>query len=201
MKVLAPDESGFGAAVTALKSGEVVAYPTETVYGLGVDPLSEAALDALYRVKARDPRHPVLIAIGALEQLDALTDDISETARRCMKAFWPGPLSLLFLPRVEVPSRLRDAEGRICVRLSSHPVAVRLALEFGGAITSTSANVSGAAPALSCEQVPVDGVSICLDDGVCAGTGVSTVFDSESNRILREGMITRVELDAVLGNT
>lgn len=201
MRVVPPDDAGFAAAVTALAAGQVIAYPTETVYGLGVDPLSESALDALYRVKERDPANPVLVVIGAIEQLDALVDHVPASARRCIDRFWPGPLSLLFPSRAGVPSRVTNADGQICVRYSSHAIAARLAREFGRGITSTSANPAGRPPAVSPGDVPRRGVEICIDGGPYTATPVSTVYDSESDQILREGAISRSELDAALGNS
>lgn len=201
MNTVAPDDAGFATAVAALKTDEVVAYPTETVYGLGVNPFSENALDRVYRVKHRDPAHPVLILIGAPDQLQPLVKAITPSARRCMDAFWPGPLSLLFTPATAVPPRLAGPDGRICVRLTSHPVAARLAREFGGGITSTSANKTGVAPARSAGDVPADGVCVCIDGGPCTGSTVSTIYDSESGTILREGAVSRRELDAALGNS
>lgn len=201
MRRVSADAAGLSESVAALHRGEVVAYPTETVYGLGVDPLSNAALDRLYAVKRRDPDHPVLIVIGAIEQLDELVQAVPASAQKCIEAFWPGPLSLLFPRAQSVPERLANPAGRICVRWSSHPIAAQLAREFGRGITSTSANRSGAPPALSAEEVPQPGVSVCIDGGPCGGSTVSTVYDSETDRILREGAISHAALDAALGNS
>lgn len=201
MRSVGPDDPGMAAAVESLKRGEIVAYPTETVYGLGVNPSTETALDALFRLKRRDPNNPVLILIGAPAQLNAFAASISETAQSYMRKFWPGPLSLLFPARPEVPAPLLNREGLVCVRWSSHPIAARLAIAFGGGITSTSANLSGGKPARSVAELPAEGVSVCIDGGTCVGGRVSTIFNPETCTILREGAISRAELDAFAGNT
>ncbi len=201
MNIVADDDSGFEKAVAALRRGEVVAYPTETVYGLGVDPFQHSALHALYRVKARVPANPVLIVIGAYDQLEAYTEHVGEKTKRCIDEFWPGPLSLLFPARNAVPATLKNKAGEICIRWTSHRIATRLANEFGGGITSTSANRSGEAPAVSLECVPMDGVSVGIDGGECEGIAVSTVYNAETNTIFREGAVTRAQLDQLLGNT
>lgn len=201
MITVPPDEAGLAAAADTLRADEVVAYPTETVYGLAVNPFSDTALDHLYRVKRRDPDNPVLLVIGRIEQLHELVREVPVSAQRCIDAFWPGPLSLLFERADAVPERLANRAGRICVRLSSHPVAAGLARTFGHAVTSTSANLSGQPPARSAAEVPQEGVALCIDGGPCQGGAVSTVYDSESRQILREGAVTRHELDAALGNS
>ena len=201
MITVPPNDKGLRAAVDALIEDRVVAHPTETVYGLAVNPFSEDALDRLYAVKQRDPRHPVLVLVGAFDQLSELVASIPLSAQRCIDAFWPGPLSLLFKKSSRVPDRLTNPYGQVCVRLTSHPVARRLAVTFGHGITSSSANPSGEPPALMADQVPRSGVSVCIDGGACRSTVVSTVYDSEAGRILREGAVSRDELDAALGNS
>ncbi|MFP6597377.1 MAG: Sua5/YciO/YrdC/YwlC family protein, partial [Candidatus Hydrogenedentota bacterium] len=92
MDIVQPDSAGIERAVAALRTGEIVAYPTESVYGLGVDPFNAAAVENLFRVKFRGESNPVLMIIGEMEQLDLLAGDVSHTASRFMDKFWPGPL-------------------------------------------------------------------------------------------------------------
>lgn len=189
MKIVPPTAEGIEEAVEALKQGEVVAYPTETVYGLGVDPFSEAALERLYRVKARDPNNPVLLIIAGLAQLESVAERISPEAWQCIDAFWPGPLSLLLPKAKGVPDRLCDPAGRVCVRWTANAVAQALCEGFGGPITSTSANRSGEEAARSVEEIRLTGVSVAVDGGRLWASKASTVFDPESRRILREGAV------------
>ena len=98
MEIAAPTPQGLAKAAELLHAGEVVAYPTETVYGLGADPFSVEALDSLYRVKRRDPGSPVLLIVSSMEQLDSIVAAISPRAAAYAAAFWPGPLSLLLPP-------------------------------------------------------------------------------------------------------
>ncbi len=190
MKTIQPDTVGLELAAEALRYGEVIAYPTETVYGLGVDPFSLEALDNLYTVKGRDEHNPVLLVVADTDQLSALVSTISANASTCIKAFWPGPLSLLFPGAPELPDALLNAKGQVCVRQSSSVIVQDLCTIFGGAITSTSANRSGEAPARSPKEIQSKGISVCIDGGILAEGSPSTVFDPESCEVLREGAIS-----------
>lgn len=190
------DISGMHAAVAHLKTDGVVAYPTETVYGLGVNPFSEQALDALFAVKQRDEGRPVLLIVDNLEQLDGVVSNMPETAMRCVNAFWPGPLSLLLPAARRLPTRLTDGNEHICVRCPDHAAARGLCRYWGGPITSTSANVSGHPPATAPEDAALPGVALLMDGGVLHSQMPSTVFEPESGRMLREGPITASMLEA-----
>lgn len=198
MEVLTPTAANLERAAEALRAGEVVAYPTETVYGLGVDPFNEAALDRLYRVKQRDPQHAVLLIVGHLDQITAVAAPLTATAAAYVEAFWPGPLSLLLPPAFGLPPAILGPDGEVCLRWTSHPIAAALCTAFGGAIVSTSANLSGQPPARRAPDVPPRGVAICIDGGELGSGPASTVFEPESGRILREGAISR-ELLARIG--
>ncbi len=190
MEILPPTPANLRRAADALRAGEVVAYPTETVYGLGVDPFNSAALDRLYAVKKRDERNPVLLIVSSLEQLRPLIGELSERACVYAKAFWPGPLSMV-LPTVKgVPGVLLGPDRKVCVRWTSGKIAAALCEAFGGAIVSTSANISGRAPARSAREVPNEGVVICIDGGVLTEGPASTVFDPETGEVLRAGAIS-----------
>lgn len=198
MDILAPTPESIARAALALKAGDVVAYPTETVYGFGVDPLNESALEKLFRVKQRDPAHPVLLVVASMSQLDALVSGVGPRASALAQAFWPGPLSMLFPPRSAVPASLRGSDGRICVRQTSSTIAASLCEAFGGAIVSTSANLSGQPPATRAQDVPTQGVAICIDGGTLPPGPVSTVFDPDTGRILRQGAVSAEEIAHVL---
>lgn len=190
MKGMLPDKAGLDAAVAALQNDAVIAYPTETVYGLGVNPFSETALDALFQVKARERDKPVLLIVDTFAQIENYIAHVSDAAMLCMKKFWPGPLSLV-LPAVSgVHDCLTDSQGRICVRCPDHPVARQLCRLWGGAITSTSANLSGRPPACCATDAALPGVTLVLDAGDLCTLPPSTVFEPETGTILRSGPVT-----------
>lgn len=184
------DTEGIFEALRILASDGVVAYPTETVYGLAVHPFSEAALDALFRVKQREEGRPVLLIVSDAGQVSALARAVPERARACMNAFWPGPLSLLLPGLPALPKRLLDAAGRCCVRCPGNDIARELCRQWGGPLTSTSANLSGRPPAVTAEEAALPGVALALQGEGLAVRLPSTVYDPETGTVLREGEIT-----------
>lgn len=197
MYMVSPDEHGIQQAVEALRDGEIVAYPTESVYGLGVDPFNLSALERLYAVKERDTSNPVLMIIGDEAQLEPLVGSISDEAQHCMDAFWPGPLSLLFPVRAELPELLIGVHESVCIRLTAHPIAKALCEAFGGPITSTSANRSYEKPATEPSDLTLEGVRLCLDGGRADSTP-STIYDPDRGVVLREGAISRIAIHNIV---
>lgn len=198
MRVVQPTPEGYREAVDALRKAMVVAYPTETVYGLGVDPFSDEALDRVYTVKRRQTSAPLLLVIGDRAQLDTLVASVSDRARRLIDAFWPGPLSLLFPGSDRLPRRLCNAQGFVCVRWTSCRIAQEICCAFGGAITSTSANRSGEPPAVRISDVEGEGIEVAVDGGPLESAMPSTVFNPETGELLREGAIPRDRLAATI---
>jgi L-threonylcarbamoyladenylate synthase len=190
-----PEEITF--AVEALRRGEVVAYPTETFYGLGVNALDELALVRLRQMKGREAGKPISVLINGVEMLDRLCKSIPPLARRLMASYWPGPLTLVLPARRELPRPL-ISEGCVAVRASSHPTAGALVAAFGGPITATSANPAGEAPATTPETVEemFEGRCRVIHGGVTIGGAPSTVARVRSGRleILRQGAL-RIEVD------
>lgn len=197
MEIIAPTPEGIAEAAAALHNGQVVAYPTETVYGLGVDPFSEGALRALYNVKGREPSNPVLLIVSGMKQLRGIVSEISPRATAYAEAFWPGPLSLLLPGATDLPEALSLDGSKVCVRWTVGAVAASLCEAFGGAIVSTSANASGEASALSPGEIDLAGISLCLDGGALEESAPSTVLDPETGEVIREGAITRAQLAEV----
>lgn len=189
MNIVAPTAEGIEEAVRALRAGRIVAYPTETVYGLAVDPFSETALKALFAAKGRPETNPVLVILSDIAQLPLLVDGISPRARAYMEAFWPGPLSLLFPKGRRVPELLTAGLPKVCVRQPACAAARDLCAAFGGPLTSSSANLSGAPPARSLDEVTVPDVAVGIDGGLLPPSPPSTLFDPDEQRILREGAI------------
>jgi L-threonylcarbamoyladenylate synthase len=197
VKIVPADAEGLREAAQAIRNDEVVAYPTETVYGLAADPFSEQALERLFQAKGRPENQPVLLVIDSAEQLLPLVAEISESARAFIDAFWPGPLSLLFPKAPGLSTRLTAGSDRVCVRCPASDTARALCRTFGGAITSSSANRSGLPPARSVSELDLPGVTLAIDGGTLPPSAPSTVYDPDAKIILREGRITRAELDRI----
>ena len=170
----AGDESWIAPAVDVLRRGEVVALPTESSYGLAVDALSDEALARLWSVKGRPEGKPPPLLVDGEAMVMALVTSLSEVARRLIAVYWPGPLTLALPARADLPAAIVEA-GFVAVRASPHKTAMRLVRAFGGPITATSANRSGAPPALTAAGAALLGVALVLDGGIAGGGAPSTV--------------------------
>ncbi len=182
-------------AVSLIRKGGVVAIPTETFYGLSVDPFSREAVTRLYRMKERPSSKPVLLLIGDRGMLRELVASVPKLAERLMERFWPGPLTIVFEAKRGLPPWITAGTDTIALRLSPHPVPTRLSLELGGPITGTSANTSGMPPAKTPEEVlsyfpKIDAV---LDDGPTRGSKPSTLVSVVGGtlKVLREGAVSK----------
>lgn len=141
------------AAEDWLKKKELVVYPTESFFALGGDPRDEIALKKIFTVKGRDFRKPIPLILADSKFLGEWVTDISPLAQKLIALFWPGPLTLVMKAKKEISKILTAGGDTLGVRVSSHPVAKHLAMSLGGAITSTSANVSHEEPPFTCEQL------------------------------------------------
>jgi len=181
-------------AANLLRSGGVVAFPTETYYGLAVDPFNPAALERLFRVKHRPSRLPILVLIGRRSQLVLLISEVPSLYHRLMDIFWPGPLTLIFPALPTLPHQLTGQTGTVGIRHSPHKVANDLIGAFNGPITATSANISGYPAATSAEDVArmfgYD-LDLILDGGLTPGGKGSTLVGMERNQLvcIRDGQI------------
>jgi L-threonylcarbamoyladenylate synthase len=188
-----PEEIVF--AAMALRRGEVVAYPTETFYGLGVNAMDELALARLRQLKGREEKAISVLVLGD-EMIDRLCRTIPAAARKLMNRHWPGPLTIALPARAGIPAPL-VAEGCIAIRESPHPTARALVAAFGGPVTATSANLSGAAPASTPEAVEevFDGRCRVLHAGATPGGAPSTLVRVRGSRveILRQGVLQIAE--------
>ncbi|HEY0709663.1 MAG TPA: L-threonylcarbamoyladenylate synthase [Polyangia bacterium] len=186
------------AAVAALARGEIVAYPTETSYGLAVDAFSTAALDRLFALKGRGAEKTFSVIVAPVEgagarMIDTLVAEVPPAAERLMAKFWPGPLTLVLPARSDLPAALVN-NGFVAVRESPHPLARALAAGLGRAITATSANPAGQPAARSAEEVAAalpDGCWI-LDGGSVPGGTPSTLVRVTPTglEIVRAGLIS-----------
>ncbi|MBU0664310.1 MAG: threonylcarbamoyl-AMP synthase [Proteobacteria bacterium] len=189
-----PSDEDFRRAVSVLEQGGIVAFPTETFYGLAVDPFNEKALTDLFNMKGRSLHKPFLVLIQDESQLSDLASSIPHTYRPLMKAFWPGPLTLVFPAVPGLSSLLTGESGGIGVRISPHPVAGIFGRMWGRPMTATSANLSGMPAARTAEEVQRyfgDGVSCILDGGKTPGGMSSTVVGVEQGKLqlIRAGVI------------
>jgi L-threonylcarbamoyladenylate synthase len=175
-----PDPVALAEAITVLRQGGVVAYPTDTVYGLAVDAMRPDAIARLYAVKGRPESKALPVIIGALSQLSSVVADVPSMAAQLIQAFWPGPLTLLLWPHPHVPAALLGDSDHIGVRWPASIISQQLALGLGRAITASSANRSGAAAALTGAEVMAQlapAVDLVLDAGAVASPEVSTILD------------------------
>ncbi|PIR20100.1 MAG: threonylcarbamoyl-AMP synthase [Deltaproteobacteria bacterium CG11_big_fil_rev_8_21_14_0_20_47_16] len=189
-----PEPHVIAEAVEALKAGQAVAYPTETLYGLAVDVTSDKAVKHLYDLKRRDYGLPVAILVADMKMLQDYVTNIPEPARGMVKQFWPGALTILFTAGDKISRSLMTNTGKIGIRISSHPVATALVRAFGKPITTTSANLSGYPPSLQVKHVKKyfsDRIDCILDGGECRPSLGSTVVDvsEDTMAIIREGAI------------
>lgn len=189
---------GIDEARDVLLSGGAVAFPTETFYGLAINPMDDYAVDLLFRIKKREPDQPILILLPSMKSIDLYAAEIPEIATDLIKRFWPGPLTLLFKAKSCLSQRLTAGTGRIGVRLSSHPIATALAASINAPITGTSANISGHPACRTAMEVYgyfKEGILI-LDGGETRGGIGSTILDVTVNppEIVRDGIIKREEL-------
>ena len=184
-----------------IQRGGIVAVPTETFYGLGVNPFDPAALARLTAVKGRPPSAPILVLVATLHDLSLFALQVPEAASILIDAFWPGALTILFPARPSVPSAVTGGSGRVGLRLSSCQ-PLRELLDRVGPLTGTSANRTGAAPARTAREVQDSlghDVDAILDAGPTPGGLPSTVVEADDGlRIIREGAIPRAAIQAAL---
>lgn len=191
-------------ALAALRRGEVIVFPTETLYGLGADALNATAVEKVFQLKGRDLNNPFPVLVADLAMLDRLVAEVPPLAQRLMDQFWPGPLTIVLPARQDIPGPLVSRTGGIGVRISSQPIAARLVALLGHPLTATSANPSGKEPARTLTQAR-NYFSATLDVFVEGGTLTSqrgsTVIEVIGDRIkmIREGEIGAASLARVVG--
>jgi L-threonylcarbamoyladenylate synthase len=188
-----PDPVTLTHAVRSLLAGSVVAYPTDTFYGLAVDPRNDEAVRKLYELKGRDPASAIALIAGDLAQA-LRAGDFGPVEQELARTFWPGPLTLVVRAAGGISRLLLGADGTVGVRVPAHEVARRLALMLEHCVTATSANISGRPPAAGPDDVVAafgDGVDVLLDAGAAPGGAPSTIVRIVDGRpqLVREGAI------------
>lgn len=191
-------------AAVLIRQGELVAFPTETVYGLGADALRPEASAKIYEAKGRPSDNPLIVHICRFEQLEYIAKEVPEQARKLANAFWPGPLTMVVWKNEKVPYTTTGGMDTVAVRMPNHPVALSLISESGCLIAAPSANTSGKPSPTEAAHVADDmsGRIPMILDGGAVGIGIeSTIVDltEEIPMILRPGYITKQMLEDVLG--
>ncbi len=192
-------------AVTALRDGELVAFPTETVYGLGANAQNPAAVRRIFELKERPADHPVIVHLDNPKYLHRWAREVPDNAQKLAARFWPGPLTMV-LPRSEnVHDVVTGGQDTVAIRVPSHPMAQQLLTAFGGGIAAPSANRFGRVSPTRAEHVREefgDAVRVVLDGGESQIGLESTIvsFDGEQVRLLRPGFVTYSQLKGVVGD-
>jgi L-threonylcarbamoyladenylate synthase len=191
---LGPARSALHQAAAVLRAGGLVAFPTETFYGLGAAALDPGAVRRVFEIKGRPDGKPVLVLVDSVAMLDAVALEVSPRARTLMAAHWPGALTLVFRARSEVPAEVTAGTGTVGVRLSAHAVARALVTALGQPITAPSANPSGSTPPTTGAAVLAHfggRLDLLLDGGATTGGEPSTVLDVtvDPPRVVRAGAV------------
>ena len=193
-------------AVELLRQGEVVAFPTETVYGLGADASNRDAIAKVFKLKGRPSTHPLIVHIPSADHMDRWGRNIPEIARALAKMFWPGPLTLVVERAARVPDAVTGGQDTVALRVPSHPVAMQLLEAFDGGIAAPSANKFGRVSPTQAKHVFADfhlHVPLILDGGATSVGIESTIVDCTSDppRVLRPGGINSAQLEPWIGKS
>lgn len=190
-------------AAAVIKGGGLVAFPTDTVYGLGVDPFNRDAVGRIYKVKQRSGTLSLPVLLPDKEAVYTVASEVPEKALSLMEHFWPGGLTLIFRRSARFPDYVAALSDKIAVRVPDHVVPIMLMKKTGTSIVGTSANVSGRPPALTAQEVREqlgDAVDIIIDGGRCPGGVESTLVDvtGPELEIIREGAVSKEEIELYL---
>lgn len=199
-----PEKDKIKRAAEIIRKGGLVAFPTETVYGLGGNALDEDAAKKIYAAKGRPQDNPLIVHIYDISQLEKLVREIPERAKLLMDKFWPGPLTIIFHKNEMVPFGTTGGLDTVAIRMPSHPVALELIKEANVPIAAPSANISGRPSPVGADDVAEDlagRIEMILDGGKALVGVESTVLDLSEKVpiILRPGGVTREQLEEVLG--
>ena len=198
------DENAIQEAAALIASGELVAFPTETVYGLGADALHPEASKKIYAAKGRPSDNPLIVHICKFEELESIAKLVPPQARKLADAFWPGPLTMIVWKNDKVPYETTGGMDTVAIRMPNHPIALKLIEQSGCLIAAPSANTSGKPSPTEAAHVALDldGKIPMILDGGPVGIGIeSTIIDltEDMPMILRPGYITQQMLEDVLG--
>ena len=189
-----PSEQALRLAASELSHGRVVAYPTDTLYGLAADPRNADAVDRIYRLKGRASVAPLPLIAADIDQVNACVKESSPLACRLAEGFWPGPLTLIYDAGATLVPAMLAGGKTVALRIPAHPVAAGIARVFCHPVTATSANRSGGDPLSEASQVAKelpDGLSLILDGGPTTGGLPSTIIDARGSEpeLIRPGIV------------
>ncbi len=201
---LNPEKEAIDKAAEVISQGGLVAFPTETVYGLGADALNPEAVGQIFIAKGRPLDNPIIVHVAELSHLEILTDDIRAEAATLMEKFWPGPLTLIFNKSAKVPKAVTAGQETVAVRMPKNNVALALIRAFGSPIAAPSANLSGRPSGTTGRHVFQDlggKIDMVLDAGAVEVGVESTVLDisTQPATILRPGAVTIEQLEPIIG--
>lgn len=203
IKPIIADADAISHAADLLRQGRLVAFPTETVYGLGADASNPNAVANIFKAKGRPADHPLIVHIADIDSLGDWASTVPETALKLANRFWPGPLAMILNKKPEVPLAVTGGQQTVGLRMPDHPVALALLKSFGGGVAAPSANrfcrISPTQAAHVYEELG-DAIDMILDGGACQVGVESTIIDLSGSRprLLRPGHITGQEIEAVL---
>lgn len=203
MNPVIADKSAIELAADLLRQGRLVAFPTETVYGLGADAKNPEAVKRIFAAKGRPVDHPLIVHIPDFAALDDWAIEIPDAARQLADRFWPGPLTLVLNKRPDVPMEVTGGQTTVALRVPAHPVALSLLRAFGGGVAAPSANRFcriSPTQAIHVKEELGDKVDMILDGGGCQVGLESTIIDlsGKKTRLLRPGQINKSEIEEVL---
>ncbi len=186
-----------------LQHGGVIAYPTETVYGLGANIYQERAVFRVFQLKRREPGKPLSIMISTLDEVETLCQEIPPYGKVLMRTFWPGPLTFILKASENVPHYIMSRDKKIGLRFPNHPVTQALMKLHPQPVTSTSANITGERESIRAQEVKNifgDKIDLIIDGGECRVKVPSTVLDvtAEEPKVLREGAVSLSQIQEAL---
>jgi len=191
MIIINPDKRSIAEACMILRSGGIVAFPTDTVYGIAAMPFDKKAVRKLYRIKKRGKKKPIALLVSSKKMAGKFAINMSSKAKKLISKYWPGPLTLVFKKRRSVPDFLTSGLPTIGIRMPKNKIALQLIKKAGGALAVTSANLSGNRPAVSADQIKgLKGIDLILDGGKCRIGTPSSVFAFIGGKlkVLRKGL-------------
>jgi L-threonylcarbamoyladenylate synthase len=199
-----PAADAIAHAAHVLQEGGLVAFPTETVYGLGANALDPAAVAKIFAAKGRPATNPIIVHIATIDEASALAGAWPDVAQQLADRFWPGPLTLVLPKQAHVPDLVTAGGATVALRMPAHPVALALLRACGFPLAAPSANRSSELSPTLPEHVLrglADRIDLLLDAGPTSGGLESTVLDltTQPPRLLRPGLVTIAELEALLG--
>ena len=200
-----PQRSVLAEAARVIRSGGLIVYPTETLYGIGANAVDANAVRRVSEAKKRKEAKPIPLIVHSREVLEVLVERISPSAEALMKAFWPGPLTLVFLSSSRVPDEVTKGSGTVGVRIPSSTLCLELLAQCGGPLTATSANISGETVLRTVPEIREalsSGVNLYLDAGELPLSMPSTVLDVAGDvpRLLRDGAVPIEQILQVVPN-